>query len=69
MKRLKIAPRYGPPRAGDVRDSLASLERAERILGYHPRVSLEEGLRHTCAWLADCANAVAGVSAASRQSD
>ncbi len=58
-----------PPRAGDVRDSLASLERAERILGYHPRVSLEEGLRHTCAWLADCANAVAGVSAASRQSD
>src|SRR5881275_2182159 len=32
-----------PPRSGDVRDSLASLERATRLLGYQPRMSLEEG--------------------------
>src|SRR6266513_2798425 len=42
-----------PPRSGDMRDSLASLERAERLLGYHPRFSLEEGLRRTWTWLAD----------------
>ena len=41
---------HHPPRPGDVRDSLASLERAERVLGYRPSVSLEEGLRRTWEW-------------------
>jgi UDP-glucose 4-epimerase len=36
-----------PPRAGDVRDSLASLERAEAVLGYRPLVSIEAGIRRT----------------------
>jgi len=36
-----------PARDGDVRDSLASLERAERLLGYRPHVSLAEGLQRT----------------------
>jgi nucleoside-diphosphate-sugar epimerase len=44
------APVFGPERAGDVRDSQASIEKAERILGYAPRVSFAEGLRHTIAW-------------------
>jgi UDP-N-acetylglucosamine/UDP-N-acetyl-alpha-D-glucosaminouronate 4-epimerase len=39
-----------PSREGDVRDSLASLERAERLLGYRPHVSLAEGLARTWAW-------------------
>jgi len=39
-----------PAREGDVQDSLASLERAERLLGYRPRVSLTEGLRRTWGW-------------------
>jgi UDP-glucose 4-epimerase len=39
-----------PPRAGDVRDSLASLERAKQALGYEPRVGLREGLARTWAW-------------------
>jgi UDP-glucose 4-epimerase len=39
-----------PPRAGDVRDSLASLERAKQAIGYEPRVSLREGLERTWAW-------------------
>jgi UDP-glucose 4-epimerase len=47
-----------PPRSGDVRDSLASLDRAERVLGYRPRVALEEGLRQTWAWLANTARTV-----------
>jgi UDP-glucose 4-epimerase len=41
-----------PARAGDVRDSLACMERAQRVLGYRSRVSLEDGLRHTWNWLA-----------------
>ncbi len=45
-----VARKYEAPRAGDVRDSQASLERARRILGYEPAVGLEEGLRRTWAW-------------------
>jgi len=39
-----------PAREGDVRHSLAGLQRAERLLGYRPRVSLAEGLRRTWSW-------------------
>jgi UDP-glucose 4-epimerase len=38
------------PRPGDVRDSLAGLERARELLGYEPAVPLEEGLRRTVAF-------------------
>jgi nucleoside-diphosphate-sugar epimerase len=38
---------YHPARAGEVRDSLASLEKIQRMLGYQPLVGLDEGLRHT----------------------
>jgi len=38
---------YGPARAGDVRDSLASLEAAAADLGYSVQTSLEEGLVDT----------------------
>ena len=43
---------YGPPRAGDVRDSLADISRAKDLLGYTPLVHLEDGLRQTVAWFA-----------------
>jgi UDP-glucose 4-epimerase len=39
-----------PPRLGDVRHSLADISRARALLGYHPRVELEEGLRLTFDW-------------------
>lgn len=45
-----VEPVYGPPRAGDVRDSLADISRAKALLGYTPLVGLEEGLRQTVAW-------------------
>jgi len=38
-------PVHAPPRAGDVRHSLADLTAAERALGYAPRTSLDAGLR------------------------
>jgi len=38
---------FQPERLGDVRDSLASLDRIHQILGYQPTISFEEGLRRT----------------------
>ena len=49
----KIVPEHQPPRAGDIRHSLASIERAKSLLGYEPQVSLEEGLRRTLEWFRD----------------
>lgn len=45
-----LTPRHAPRRAGDVWHSQASIARAERVLGYRPRVALAEGLRRTVAW-------------------
>lgn len=41
---------YGPPRTGDVRDSMADTARAVAELGHSPRFTLEEGLRRTLEW-------------------
>jgi len=45
-----VAARRLPPRAGEVRHSVASLERARTVLGYEPAVGSREGLRLTCEW-------------------
>lgn len=47
---LSIAPNYGPPRPGDVRDSQADTTSAVRELGHAPQVSFEDGLRRTLEW-------------------
>jgi nucleoside-diphosphate-sugar epimerase len=48
-----VEARYEPTRTGDVRDSLASLDRARALLGYEPVVSVDEGLRRTLEdWIA-----------------
>jgi UDP-N-acetylglucosamine 4-epimerase len=38
---------HGPDRQGDVRDSLADISKAERLLGYAPEYSVGEGLKVT----------------------
>ena len=43
----KLEPEFQPTRAGDVRDSQASLDRIKAALGYLPSVNFEEGLRRT----------------------
>jgi nucleoside-diphosphate-sugar epimerase len=45
-----VEPRYGPPRPGDARHSLADISLARQVLGYEPLVSFEEGLRRTVEW-------------------
>jgi UDP-glucose 4-epimerase len=43
-------PIYGPPRTGDIQDSLADISAAREAFGYEPKVSFREGLRRTVAW-------------------
>ena len=46
----ELQPEYGPPRAGDVKHSLAAVDRARELLGWSPTVTWREGLEHTLAW-------------------
>ena len=46
----KVEPEYGPDRAGDIRDSLADISKARRLLGYDPQIKIKEGLRITLDW-------------------
>jgi nucleoside-diphosphate-sugar epimerase len=45
-----IEPVYAPPRKGDVRDSLASIEAAAAGLSYEQVVDLRDGIRSTVEW-------------------
>ena len=45
-----IHPIYGPPRPGDVKHSLASIDVAQTWLGYTPGYSVEEGLKASIEW-------------------
>jgi nucleoside-diphosphate-sugar epimerase len=47
---VALPPKYGPPRAGDVRDSMADTTRAVAELGHAPRFTIEEGLKRTLEW-------------------
>ncbi len=50
MTGYKGEPAYAAPRAGDIRDSLADIGMARKLLGYEPSVSFREGLRRTVEW-------------------
>lgn len=41
---------YGPERKGDVPHSLASIEKAKKLLHYSPLCNVSEGLQKTAAW-------------------
>jgi len=43
--RKHLKPAFDQPRTGDIRHSCADISRARRVLGYKPKVPLEEGLR------------------------
>lgn len=45
-----ITPNYQPERAGDIKHSKASIEKAKQLIGYEPKVSLEQGLKETIQW-------------------
>ncbi len=47
-KRAKIV--HEPAHAADVDRTMASIEKAQRLLDWQPEVSLDEGIRRTVAW-------------------
>jgi UDP-glucose 4-epimerase len=48
---LKPKIEHGPPRPGDVRDSLADISAARDAFGFEPKVLLENGLREYIEWI------------------
>jgi nucleoside-diphosphate-sugar epimerase len=42
-----LEPQFTSPRPGDIRHSFADIRAARGILGYEPRISLQEGIRRT----------------------
>jgi nucleoside-diphosphate-sugar epimerase len=58
---------YGPERAGDVKHSRADISKAEKHLGYKPRVNFEQGLKNTVEWYRTQMNPLAeGLTAGER---
>jgi nucleoside-diphosphate-sugar epimerase len=43
---------YTDPRPGDVKHSLASVEKAQKLMGYESAIPFDEGLRRTVEWFA-----------------
>lgn len=41
---------YGPDRLGDVRDSLASIEKGRELLGYSPVMSVDQGIKEAISY-------------------
>lgn len=45
-----IEVKHGPNRAGDIPHSLASIDKAKRLLGYDPKYNLRDGLKEAIHW-------------------
>jgi len=50
LEGVQIEPVYGPPRAGDVRDSQADTTSVREELGHAPKFGFEEGMKRTLEW-------------------
>jgi UDP-N-acetylglucosamine/UDP-N-acetylgalactosamine 4-epimerase len=47
---VDLSPVYAPARTGDIKHSLASIEKASRLFGYHPSIEMKDGLDQTIEW-------------------
>jgi len=45
-----VEPEFAPPRPGDIRESMADISAARKLLGYEPQVEFLEGLRRSVAY-------------------
>ncbi len=50
ITKCKMPPVFCPERKGDVLHSLASIEKATRVIGYDPQVKISEGLAISIDW-------------------
>lgn len=55
------APIYTDPRPGDIRHSLADINKARRLLDYSPAIGLREGLKRSIDWYRENSGARAGL--------
>ena len=46
----KALKKFLPEQAGDVQMTCASIEKAKRLIGYHPKVMVEEGIKRFVEW-------------------
>ncbi len=46
----KVEIQYGPYRKGDIPHSLASVDKARKLLNYNPEFDLKKGLTEACKW-------------------
>lgn len=49
-KIAEIEVKHGPNRAGDIPHSLASIEKAQTLLGYEPQYDIKSGLKEAVKW-------------------
>lgn len=49
----KIEIKYEPERVGDIKYSLASIDKAKKLLGYRPQYNLERGMKEAIKWYWD----------------
>jgi len=47
---VNISPNYLPERKGDIKHSLANIDKAKKILDYNPEFSIDDGLAITIKW-------------------
>ena len=45
-----LQPNYGPVRNGDIPHSLASIEKAKKLINYNPQLSAAKGFELVCGW-------------------
>ena len=49
-KLYKLQPVHRDFRPGDIKNSLADISKAKKLIGYSPAYSLEEGLKESIEW-------------------
>jgi UDP-glucose 4-epimerase len=56
----RVEPVLVPARPGDVRDSQAAVDKAERLIGYRPLVPVRDGVAATVRWFAGASTSIKG---------
>jgi nucleoside-diphosphate-sugar epimerase len=56
----RVDPVLVAARPGDVRDSQAAVDKAERLIGYRPLVPVRDGVAATVGWFAGASTSTKG---------
>jgi nucleoside-diphosphate-sugar epimerase len=53
-----LKPIFTEPRAGDIKHCSADINKAEKLLGFHPKIRLEDGLSSLIKWHLNAMHAI-----------